>query len=61
MLRLIGLVVVVGLIYLFLNWDDYRDEVNTAVEKIDEVAEQTADTREEIKDKLKQAKEKMDD
>jgi len=61
MLRLIGLIVVAGLVYLFLNWDDYRDDVSAAVEKIDEVAEQTAETREEIKDKVEKLKEKVDD
>ena len=61
MFRVIGLIVVIGVIYIFLNWDEYRDEVGSAVEKIDQVAEQTAETREEIKDKVEQLKEKMDE
>jgi len=61
MLRIIGLIVVVGVVYLFLNWDDYRDDVNTAVDTIDEVAEQTEAVREDLNDKVEQLKEKIDD
>jgi len=61
MLRIIGLIVVVGAVYLFLNWDDYRDNVSNAVDSIDEAAEQTEDMREELKDKVEQLKEKIDD
>jgi hypothetical protein len=61
MLRIIGLIVVVGAVYLFLNWDDYRDDVTNAVDVIDEVAEQTEDMREEVKNKVEQLKEKIDD
>jgi len=61
MLRIIGLITVVGIVYLFLNWDDYRDDVTEAVEKIDDVAEQTEGMREELKDKVEQMKEKIDD
>jgi len=61
MLRIIGLVVVVGMIYLFLNWVEYKDSVDTAVDSIDEVAEQTADTREDIKDKVEELTDKISD
>ncbi len=61
MLRIIGLIIVVGAVYLFLNWDDYRDDVTNAVDVIDDVAEQTEDVREELKDKVEQLKEKIDE
>lgn len=61
MLRIIGLVVVVGVVYLLLNWDDYRDDVSSAVDTIDDVAEQTEDFREDLKVKVEQLKEKIDD
>jgi len=61
MLRIIGLIVVVGVVYLFLNWDDYRDDVTEAVDAIDDVAEQTEDMRKDINDKVEQLKEKIDE
>lgn len=57
MLRIIGLIVLVGAAYLFLNWDEYSEDVAAAVEKIDQAAEQTAETREDIKDKIEELKE----
>jgi len=61
MLRIIGLIFVVGIVYLFLNWDDYRNDVTEAVETIDDVAEQTEDMRKDINDKVEQLKEKIDE
>ena len=57
MLRIIGLIIVVGAGYLFLNWDEYSDDVNAAVEKIDQAAEKTSDAREAINDKIEELKE----
>jgi hypothetical protein len=56
MIRIIGLIVVIGVVYLFLNWDEYRDDVTAVVEKVDAAAEQTSDTREAIKDKIEDLK-----
>jgi len=61
MLRIIGLIVVIGIVYLFLNWDDYRDDVTNAVDAIDVVAEQTEEIRENLNDKVDQVKEKIDE
>jgi len=61
MLRIIGLIVVIGVVYLFLNWDDYRDDVTNAVDAIDDVAEQTEEIRENLNDKVDQVKEKIDE
>ena len=61
MLRIIGLIVVIGTVYLFLNWDDYRDDVTNAVDAIDDVAEQTEEIRENLNDKVDQVKEKIDE
>jgi len=53
--------VVIGIVYLFLNWDDYRDDVTNAVDAIDVVAEQTEEIRENLNDKVDQVKEKIDE
>jgi hypothetical protein len=61
MFRIIGLIVVVAAVFIFLNWDDYRGDVSSAVDKIDDVAEQADDMRENLNEKVEQIKEKLDD
>jgi len=61
MLRIIGLVVVVAVVYLFINWEEHSDDVTSVVETVDEVAEQTSELREEIKDKAEDFADKLND
>ena len=56
MLRIVTLIILVGIAYLFLNWDDYRTDVENAVDVIDDVAEQTKDMREDIYEKIEELK-----
>jgi hypothetical protein len=38
--------VVIGAIWMFLNWEDYGAQVNETVAKVDEVAQETQSWRE---------------
>jgi hypothetical protein len=46
MIKLLGWVVVLGAVWMFLNWEDYGASVNETVAKVDQVAEQTQSWRE---------------
>lgn len=61
MLRLIGLIVIIGLGYLFLNWEEHKGDVGVVVDQIDELAEKTTDAREDIKDKIEELKDNSND
>lgn len=61
MLRVIGLFTVIGAIYLFLNWEEYGDDVGSALDSVNAAAEHTADLREDIKDKAEALADELKD
>ncbi|MBT4838770.1 MAG: hypothetical protein HON94_15650 [Methylococcales bacterium] len=58
MLKFIGLVVVIGSIFLFLNWEEYGHYVQDSVVKVNEAAQGSEKLRSEIKEKIKETMEK---
>lgn len=51
-LKLLGLAVLIGGIYLFINWEKYEDSVKNGVEIVDKAAEKSKDLRDKIKDSI---------
>ena len=58
MLKIIGLIVIIGGIFLFLNWEEYGHYVKEGVVKVEKAAEGSEQLRSEIKDKIKETIEK---
>ncbi len=47
MFKLLGIGVVIGTLYLFINWEDHREGVFSAIESVDQAAQSTTQLREQ--------------
>lgn len=56
MFKILGYVVVIGGIYLFINWEEHRDDVFNALNSVDQAAQSTTQLRDQAGDVFNNAK-----
>jgi len=60
MIKLFLMLIIAGLVYVGLNWDQFSAQLRSGIDTVDEVKGQAEDTLSDAKDKLDQARDKVE-